>query len=363
MSANDERVRGLITQEAADWFVANRAGLTAKEGHSFAAWLKASPVHVEEYLTVSVIARDLRAACEDAHSSVEALLSSAGLEEEARVRPLWPRFIAGAGAVASRRWQAAAATMAVIGALGLGLLALWNFRPGARDTVRSEAPALHFETRHGEQQTHRLADSSILHLNTDSAVTVRYSDKERLIVLTSGEAHFEVAHERERAFRVFAGAAEIVDVGTKFDVRLGQDATVVTVTEGRVAVGPTALSEGRSTHPDRPPRFVQLGADEQISVAEGQWPATPVAADPDRATAWLHRQIMFEHEPLERVAKEFSRYTPKRIEIVTPALRNLEISGVFATDDTDAFIAFLRSLEGVQIEVTATRIRVSENKK
>jgi hypothetical protein len=32
---------------------------------------------------------------------------------------------------------------------------------------------------------------------------------------------------------------------------------------------------------------------------------------------------------------------------------------VFATDDTDGFIAFLRSLDGVHVEVSATRIRVS----
>jgi ferric-dicitrate binding protein FerR (iron transport regulator) len=37
----------------------------------------------------------------------------------------------------------------------------------------------------------------------------------------------------------------------------------------------------------------------------------------------------------------------------------MEISGVFATDDTEAFIAFLRSLEGVRVEITAARIRVS----
>ena len=40
------------------------------------------------------------------------------------------------------------------------------------------------------------------------------------------------------------------------------------------------------------------------------------------------------------------------------ALRNLQISGVFATDDTEAFIAFLRSLKGVRVEVTETQIRV-----
>ena len=47
----------------------------------------------------------------------------------------------------------------------------------------------------------------------------------------------------------------------------------------------------------------------------------------------------------------------KPIEIDTPALRDMKISGVFAIDDTEAFIAFLRSLEGVHVEITADRIR------
>jgi transmembrane sensor len=75
----------------------------------------------------------------------------------------------------------------------------------------------------------------------------------------------------------------------------------------------------------------------------------------------MHRQIAFDHEPLERVAAEFNRYAPKPIEIATPTLRSLQISGVFATDDTDAFIAFLRTIKGVRVEVTATHIRVSQD--
>jgi transmembrane sensor len=104
---------------------------------------------------------------------------------------------------------------------------------------------------------------------------------------------------------------------------------------------------------------VQLSAD-QVTVAEGAWPATPVTVDAQRTTAWLHRQIMFENEPLDRVVSEFNRYARNPIEITTPALGNLEVSGVFATDNSDALIAFLRSLEGVKVEVTPTRILVSQ---
>jgi transmembrane sensor len=160
---------------------------------------------------------------------------------------------------------------------------------------------------------------------------------------------------------VIAGSAEVVDLGTKFDVRLEHDSTVVTVVEGRVAVGPSQTLEelGTNSGQSQAPRFVQLSADQQIRVTEGEWPAAPITVDAQRTTAWLRREIVFDHEPLEHVAAEYNRYTAKPIEIATPALRNLQISGVFATDDPDAFIAFLRSLKGVRVEVTPTRIRVS----
>jgi transmembrane sensor len=101
-----------------------------------------------------------------------------------------------------------------------------------------------------------------------------------------------------------------------------------------------------------------LGPDQQLRVTQGQWPATPIAVDAQRTTSWLRREVVFDHEPLERVAAEYNRYAPKPIEITTPALKNLEITGTFATDDPDAFIAFLRSLKGVHVQMTATQIRV-----
>jgi transmembrane sensor len=360
MNAKEDRVRNAIAQEAADWFVANRAGLTETERQTFTTWLKASPVHVEEYLALSVMARDLRAACEAPQSSIDDLLARARRVEDNPVRPLWPRLVEGMRTPLAG-WQTVAISIAAISAVSLGLLMLWTLRPIANVTAPDTVTALHFETRHGEQQTQRLADNSILHLNTDTAVTVRFSTRERLVRLTSGEANFEVAHEPGRPFRVFAGPAEVVDLGTRFDVRLQHSSTLVTVLEGRVAVGLAPGVEPGKANLDHAARFVQLGADEQITVTDGQLPVTPVPIDARRATAWLHRQIMFEHEPLERVASEFNRYASKPFEITSPALRSLEISGVFATDDSDAFVAFLRSLEGVHVEVTATRIRVSQD--
>jgi transmembrane sensor len=360
MTSNDEKIRAAIAEQAGDWFVGNDEGLPdVQDSADLAAWLKISPVHIEEFLGVSVIARDLREAGTHPDFSLEAILARARADDEPPVHSFrLPPSNAGRSG-ASRRWLTATLAIAACVLLSVGLFLTWNAGPNRHSTASDGMTALHFETRHGEQLTRRLADDSVLHLNTESAITIRYSKHERVAVLTSGEAHFEVAHEPERAFRVLAGSVEVSDLGTKFDVLLGRDTTVVTVVAGEVAVRPSTVTE---RPPGSPWTDVQVGANQQVIIANGIWPpAKVVAVDAERATAWLHRQIAFNHEPLEKVAAEFNRYAPKPIEIVTPGLQKLEISGVFTTDDPAAFIAFLRSMEGVQIEETTTRFRVSRD--
>jgi transmembrane sensor len=362
MIAKDEQMRAVVAEQAVDWFLErHERPLDTREAEALMAWYKASPVNVEEFLGVAAIARDLRAAGPDPEHSVEALVAHARADDDDRVASLWPRAFAALSDLRVRRWQTSAVTIAALGLVSFGLLSLWNSRP-IRQATPGIATTLHFATRHGELQTHHLADGSVLHLNTDTAVTVQYSSTRREIVLTSGQAGFEVAHEPKRPFHVFAGPAKVIDLGTQFDVRLQGDSTVVTVVEGRVAVGLSDMSASRSmsSNPRQLVRLVELGPNQQLSVSRDEWPGTPTAVDAKRTTAWLHRQIAFNHEPLERVAAELNRYAPKPIEIITPELRKLEVTGVFSIDDSEEFLAFLRTLNGVSVDVTATRIRVSK---
>jgi len=359
MSVSDEQVRDLIAQQAADWFVANRTELAPRERAAFAEWLRASPVHVEEYLAVAATSRDLKDACADSEA-IDTLIARARAAPDEPM-PIRPRAVETARGARGPRWHAAALACAALAALSLGLLAWWHLKVTPSGHLPIRAETFRFETRHGEQQTHPLPDGSIVHLNTDTEVSVTLSGSERLATLSSGEADFEVAHESLRPFRVLAGAAQVVDLGTQFDVRLNTGVTLITVVAGRVVVGPAALPPPAAATVGGDSGFVEVRADQQIRLVQGLWPAAPVASDAHRETSWLRRQISFEHEPLARVATEFNRYASKPIEITTPELKDLEISGVFAIDDTEAFIAFLRSLEGVRVEVTATRILVSRD--
>ena len=61
MNDRVDRVRD-VTQEAAEWYVANRAALDATQRLGFTRWLKFSPANVREYLAIAAVVRDLRGA-------------------------------------------------------------------------------------------------------------------------------------------------------------------------------------------------------------------------------------------------------------------------------------------------------------
>jgi transmembrane sensor len=356
MKATEKRMREAAAREAADWFIANGEGLDADQRRMFAEWLKRAPIHVEEYLAIAQLDRDLHKAVVDPKVSLAALLERARTEDDSKVRALEPR--PQAPVVHRGRWLYAAAAAAMLAFIFLAL-PWWPATPVPPSRI--EIPALRFTTPHGEQLTERLADGSVLHLNTDTSVAVRYGSAERRIDIARGQAVFEVAHDTARPLRVFAGSAEIVAVGTVFEVYLRSDSTLVTVVEGRVMVSPNAEALGTGARVRAVRRPMQVASGQRVRVVRGELPAEASQVDAQRATAWLRRQIVFEQEPLAVVAAEFNRYSAKPIEIETPALQGLAISGVFAADDTESFVAFLRSLDGVNVQVTPTRIRVWKN--
>jgi transmembrane sensor len=359
--------REMISQEAVDWFVANREGLDVTQRRHFLGWLRTSPVHVEEYLQIAKVGQQLAAA--PMESSLDLLVDQAraeeGSEDDVDVQANAPWRRRELPASPWRSWLRAVAAAAALGVMGLGFLR-WN------GGTLQEEPVLRFAAARGAQLTQRLSDGSVLYLNTDTSVVVRLRSSERRVEIERGEAMFEVAHDTTRPFRVIAGAAQIVAVGTKFDVyRQQPESTLVTVVEGRVRVGPSAAvgklsaSSGEGGAPGASSGEANRGgtavaAGEQVRLVSGAVSSGPTEVDAQRATAWLRRRILFERQPLSNVAAEFNRYTRTPIEIETAELRGLAISGSFEEDDVESFVAFLRTLDGVRVEVDATRIRVSK---
>jgi transmembrane sensor len=350
MIRGETQIRIAIAGQAADWFVANDDGLSESEQSALVSWLRDSPRHVQAFLDVSQITRDL-ASVDAPNLSIESLAAAARADETADVVTLGPED-AQDSRTSRRRgkrvlWAAPLAAAAALLVVATSFL-WWN-----RDGERFGLPRT-YETAHGEQGVWRLPDGSTLHLNTESSATVRYSGSERLVELNRGQALFEVSHGDRRRFRVSAGGAEIIATGTEFDVYRRDTLTLITVVQGDVRVYAGDPTAARSS----PASSIPLTAGQQIGVdAEGH-SGESVSVDTKAAVAWLRHEIVAQNRPLGEVAAEFNRYGRVQIVIDDPALKMLRISGHFDAYDTDSFAAFLASLEGVSVEKTSTRIRV-----
>src|SRR5882672_4977550 len=134
MISNEEQVRAAIAEQAGEWLVASDEGpLDTQEAAALSAWLKASPIHVEEFLGVSAVARDLREARADPEYTLEAILARARAEEDTPVQPLWSRLVSAVGG--QPRGRLLTATMTAFAVLTFAWFLSWNVTPTGYPSV------------------------------------------------------------------------------------------------------------------------------------------------------------------------------------------------------------------------------------
>ncbi|MEJ2410439.1 MAG: FecR domain-containing protein [Novosphingobium sp.] len=232
---------------------------------------------------------------------------------------------------------------------GVAVLALAGLVPVAR-MIATDGQS--FSTQLGEVREVRLADGSILHINTDSEVRVAYSENRRLLRLVRGEASFDVAHDKARPFDVEAGDTVTRAVGTQFTIRRHRDDVELTVTEGIVSVRDGTGQEAR----------VAAGHGARIG------PGAIVASVLDsrtiaRRTAWQGRMLEFDGLTIGEAAAEFNRYRAAPIVVADPKIASLRVGGRFGLSESDKFLGALQSGFGLglspradgSVEITSDR--------
>lgn len=360
-----------ILEEASTWFVElSEGGVSAAAREAFAAWLRASPEHVRAFLQISAVWEDAPRLARGTSAHIDALL--ARVRSETNVVPLGaPAAPRAAVDSPSRAGQAgrrrpmhlafAAAILAAAVAVGAGLWA---------DRHRGV-----YATGIGETRWVSLADGTTIELNAESRIRVRLTRRQREVDLIQGQGLFQVRRDPARPFVVHSGAAQIIDVGTEFDVYRRPADTLVTVIEGRVAVRtgfalnpvtPPPLPHGLrlssvalSAHADANVLGVMITAGEQVDLTP-QGLARPIHADVAAAMAWTRQKLVFASAPLSEVVAQYNLYHEKRLVIRDPSLEGYHVSGEFSATDSAAFVAFLRAQPTLIVRETEDEIDVSE---
>ncbi|MBI1198532.1 MAG: DUF4880 domain-containing protein [Phenylobacterium sp.] len=199
-----------------------------------------------------------------------------------------------------------------------------------------------YGTAHIEQKVVRLEDGSRVHLNVDSQVRVAFRPHERRLVLTRGEAFFDVAHDAARPFVVEAGPVRVRALGTRFDVRRQDGGVQVTLLQGAVRVAP-GPGEGPA---------VVLRPNQAARLARGG-PVSTAAVDAARATSWTTGRLVFRDTPLAAAVAEVNRYSARKVELAGPGLAARPVSGFFDVGDAESFARGVADFHDLSLTRTA----------
>ncbi|WP_296615487.1 FecR family protein [Sphingomonas sp.] len=181
----------------------------------------------------------------------------------------------------------------------------------------------------GAMRKIRLADGSLVTLNSRTAFDFTINRMGRSARLVDGEAYFEIAHDSNRPFTIRAGDATVRVLGTKFNIRLNDAQSVVSVTEGHVRVTPAG----------KPAAAVVLGAGQEAVVANGKLQQLP--ADALINDSWRQHRIVFRRTPLRQVVAELNRYRGTPIYLMSNTLGDRIVTAVFATDDPEGAVRII----------------------
>jgi transmembrane sensor len=316
---------GAPDEAAAYWDARLRSPeCTREDREAYERWRAADAENAREFENLQDIIGALRAA----HSRpMICALREAALKKKRR-----RRFLVGGVAAA-----------AAIGLIVVGLtLQQPVFRQAGPSRVASAEtttviPVAVYETAVGERKSFTLDDGSVLTLDTRSRVETRFSRGRRDLTLVAGQASFRVAHDASRPFVVVAGDRQVTALGTVFDVRLDGDDVRVVVVQGRVAVQrrpqgriiDAVLSERRELTPGQSYSTKGEGLFQPVAVR---------AVDVNETALWQEGRVAFNDVPLPEAVAEMNRYSTGALVVADPSMRKLRISGVFRTDQSQAFV-------------------------
>lgn len=298
------------TDEAAAWFARMHSDqVTSEDEFAFSEWLEADPRHRAAYEEASGVWTDIGAL--RGQPGMRDLLKHLSPKVSPRRTSRRALLVWGGGGIAAT---------AVAGLIG------WRYL---------QAPQT-YTTAFGQQLRVPLADGSTLTLNTESTVRVSLTDRERRIWLDKGQAHFIVAPDSNRPFRVFVGDEEVRALGTRFEVRREGSAMRVTLEEGSVAIFRQGQTEQLNAPAPASAAEAVLSPGQQATVAAEN--INIAAVDTQRVLAWRFGQMNLDAQPLSEAIAEINRYNTRQIVLEDASLGDMPISGLFQTGSPEAFV-------------------------
>lgn len=207
-------------------------------------------------------------------------------------------------------------------------------------------------TPRGGQYQLILADGSKVWLNAASSIKFPnvFVGKERKVQIT-GEAYFEVAHNKDMPFRVWVNDMEVEVLGTHFNVNAYTDEPSVNTT---LLQGSVKVIDGSNS------KIIIPG--EQAQIKEGGESGIRVSnVDVNEVIAWKNGLFQFNNADIESIMRQVARWYD--VSVVYEGKANETFSGgVPRTEDVMQLLKVLEATGKVSFNLVGKQIIVKQNK-
>lgn len=313
MNAPCEFAHHDVIAQAAEWTVRLSDGDMSPADHqAFAQWQHADVRHAEAFARMSSLIDE-----------IELLRGGQGGAAAAHA----------ALQAGTRNRKRAAAKLAAIAVCAVAVLlsAAVGFQAWPPNYLMAD-----LRTGVGEWKQHTLADDSRITLNSDSAVNIGFSARERRLSLVQGEVLVEVARDGTRPFVVETEHGRIRALGTRFVVSRQDGLTQLRMLESKTAVQSDEQRRRRSEE------NVVIEAGQAVDITATSVSAVRALDARSVDDAWKFHQLVVQDRPLSEVLDELSRHRRGRI-LYTAEAHDLRVSAVLPLDDTDKALQLLAS--------------------
>lgn len=195
-----------------------------------------------------------------------------------------------------------------------------------------------------------LPDASKVRMDASTKLSITYYNGKREVILTQGQATFEVTKDEKRPFIVKNPQLDTRVVGTCFSVSFLDDLSSIYVLNGSVQVNESVNHTLLAT----------LGKGESLMYDGKKARVLFVKPfDTNKFALWTKGMIAFDKTPLEQALRSFERYND--LAFITPRLdtSSFFVTGSFQTKDVDKFLVALRNIYAFKIEKNEKQIVIS----
>lgn len=214
-----------------------------------------------------------------------------------------------------------------------------------------EKNMLSVATSLNEKRSITLPDGSEVWLNENSVLTYDSLFTERHVSLT-GEAFFDVAHDKNRQFVITSGETATTVLGTAFNVRAypEEDRIEVTVERGLVKFQEKA-DESDEALLEKGTKGIFVKEQKEVKKIE--------KAD-QNATAWKTLRLNLNDVPVEQFAPTLERYFNVEIEVKKPCILKQKFYGTYEDPSLDTLLETMSFSMDLKIQKDGKKVTIDK---